>query len=121
MILATAALVTATSLFSATAFSNDYVERSEMGTITTETASNRSAAFKLGAGKLAMLQSSSPEQLSEHIRVFSIDTDESSVTLSNNAFVTVQERLGANGKLGYVALVNFELNYLEEDDSDDDH
>lgn len=119
----TTLLATSALLFGATAANAlTFMERSEKSTLITETASSRAQAYQLGANKLSALKSASQSQLTNNI-TFSLDVDESSVRIENGAYVTVQERMDANGKIGYVGLVNFEISYIQEDsegDSDSD-
>lgn len=120
----TTLLATSVLLFGATAANAlTFMERSEKSTLITETASSRAQAYQLGANKLSALKSASQSQLTNNNITFSVDVDESSVRIENGAYVTVQERMDANGKIGYVGLVNFEISYIEEDsegDSDSD-
>ena len=95
-------------------------EQHKKDTLTTETASSRAAAYQLGTSKLSQLQSASPRQLFNELDIFSIDADVDSTQLNNGSFVTVQERMGANGQLGFVGLVNVDVSYNEDRQSDND-
>jgi hypothetical protein len=95
-------------------------EQNEKDVLMTETASSRADAYQLGLNKLTQLQSASPRQLFNELDIFSLDADESSTRLKDGAYVTVQERTAANGKLGYVGLVNVDVSYNEDRDSDND-
>ncbi|PWQ93137.1 DUF3316 domain-containing protein [Leucothrix arctica] len=114
----TSLLVTSVLLISATAANASNFERHSKDILTTETASSRAEAYQLGTSKLSQLQSASPRQLFNELDIFSIDAVVSSAHLEDGSFVTVQERMGANGKLGYVGLVNVDVSYNEERDDD---
>lgn len=109
-------VVTSALLVSAAAANAGEFERSETNTITTETTSSRAQAYQLGVSKLSALKAASPRQLTNEIRVYTPDIVEETVRLEDDAYITVQERMDANGKLGYVGLVNIELRYTEIDD-----
>ncbi|PWQ96712.1 DUF3316 domain-containing protein, partial [Leucothrix arctica] len=95
-------------------------EQNEKDTVMTETASSRSEAYQLGLNKLTQLQSASPRQLFNELDIFSLDADESTTRLNDGAYITVQERTAPNGQAGYVGLVNVDVSYLEERQSDND-
>ncbi|PWQ96710.1 DUF3316 domain-containing protein [Leucothrix arctica] len=95
-------------------------EQHTKDTLTTETASSRAAAYQLGTNKLSQLQSASPSQLFNELDIFAIDADVDSAKLQNGSYVTVQERMGANGQLGFVGLVNVDVSYNEDRHSDND-
>ena len=98
-------------LISATAANASYFGTTVKDTIMTDTATTRAAAYQAGADKLSSLKSSSPRQLSNELSLFSPDIIERSVKLDSDGYVTVQERLGADGKVGYVGVVNVDVNY----------
>ena len=117
----TSLLAASVLLIGATAAQADYdFEQNEKETVRTEAASSRSEAYQLGLNKLTQLQSVSPRQLFNELDIFSLDADESSTRIEDGAYITVQERTSANGKLGYVGLVNIDVSYNEERDSDND-
>lgn len=120
----TTLVATSVLLFSATAANaHTFLERSQKSTLITETASSRAQAYQFGANKLSALKSASQSQLTNNNIKFSLDVDESSVRIEDGAYVTVQERMDANGRIGYVGLVNFEISYIQEDsegNSDED-
>ena len=106
-------LLAATSvlLISATAANASYFGTTIKDTLTTETATTRAAAYQAGSDKLSELKSSSPRELSNELGLFSPDIIERSVKLESDGYVTIQERLGADGQLGYVGVVNVDVNY----------
>ena len=93
-------------------------ERHTKDTLTTETASSRAEAYQLGTSKLSQLQSASPRALYNELGLYSSEAVETSTRLNDGAYVTIQERMGANGQLGYVGLVNVDVTYLEDRDND---
>jgi hypothetical protein len=116
----TTLVATSVLLLSATAANaHTFRDLSEKSTIMTEAASSRAQAYQFGANKLSALKSASQSQLTNNNITFSLDVDESSVRLENGAYVTVQERMDANGKIAYVGLVNFEISYTQEDSEGD--
>ena len=111
-------LLTATTvlLISATAATANDFGRTVTDKVMTETSTTRAAAYKAGADKLSELQSSSPRELSNKLGLFSPDIIERSVKLEGDGFVTIQERLSADGQLGYVGIVNIDVNYATHRD-----
>ena len=114
----TSLLATSVLLISATAANAYNFQQHERDVLTTETASSRSEAYQLGANKLAQLQSASPRQLFNELDIASIDANKRSTRLNSGSYVTVQERMGSNGKIGFVGLVNVDVSYTEERDDD---
>jgi len=115
--LATASIL----LISATAANaaSSYFATTIKDTVMTDTVSSRDAAYQAGTQKLSSLQSSTPRELSDELGLFyQDDVIERSIELGDNAYVTVQERRGANGEVGYVGVVNLNVSYdTHEDDN----
>jgi len=103
-------------LISATAATANDFGRTVKDKIMTETATTRAAAYKAGTDKLSELKSASPRELSNELGFFSPDIIERSVRLDSEGFVTIQERLNADGKFGYVGVVNVDVNYQTHKD-----
>ncbi|RVU80670.1 DUF3316 domain-containing protein, partial [Leucothrix sargassi] len=107
-----ALIATSVLLISATAANaNSFFEETSSKTITTGFADSRDAAYQSGIDKLSALKSVSPYQLSEEVGLFESDIQEDTVKVSEQSFVSVQERMNADGKLGYVGVVNIGINY----------
>ena len=89
-------------------------EQNRKDTVTTETASSRAEAYKLGASKLSQLQSASPSQLFNKLEIFSLRADENTTQLKDGAYVTVQEQIRENGQPGFIGMVNVGVSYIED-------
>ena len=98
---------------SATAGSSFEQTRSE--TLITSVAPTKAAAYQLGANKLAELKSDSSQQLEMALAtpLGSIESD--TLHLNEGGFVTIQERMNADGEIGYVGLVNVDFSFVEHD------
>jgi len=108
MIAATLLLATA----STTAFAFDHTDH-EM--IVTGVAPTKADAYKMGVDKLASLNNKSAYQLSLELAPGNVDSDTVSI---DNGFVTVEERANPSGQIGYVGLVNVDVNYSFDHDDD---
>ena len=82
----------------------------------TEKVATRAAAYQAGVDKLAVLKAASPIELSNELNIMSRHIDKSTVTLNDDAYVTVQERMGTAGEIVYIGVVNVGISYLENDD-----
>jgi len=109
MIATTLLLATA----STTAFAFDHTNH-EM--IVTGVAQTKADAYKIGVDKLSSLNNKSAYELSLELAPGNVDSDTVSI---DNGFITVQERANPNGQIGYVGLVNVDVNfsYDHEDDN----
>ena len=87
-------------------------------TLVTEVVPTHEAAYQLGVNKLSVLKNSSSFQLSYLLNTPLGDIEDGSLRLKDGAFITVEERMNADGKLGYVGQVNVSVNY-EMHESDD--
>ena len=107
-------IATSVLLISATAANADYFEAISSEKIKTEVTDSRAAAYKAGADKLSSLKSATPYALSDEIGLVRGDIEQDTVSIDDGAYITVQEQMAPNGKLGYVGVVNagisFEVN-----------
>ena len=113
-------LATSLLLIGASAANAYDFEQNERVVLQTQSTPNRGEAYQMGVDKLTQLQSASPRQLFNELDIFSLDADESSTRIKDGAYVTVQERVQANGKPVFVGLVNIDVTYTENRDSDND-
>ena len=103
-------------LASVSASAESVVKRIESNIIKTSVVASQAEAFQLGQNKLSQINSTSQNKLSQLLRLHSGRPDLSTLVLNEGAFITVQERMGANGQLSYVGLVNVDYSYDEIDD-----
>jgi len=108
---------TSVLLISTSATSANFFGTTVKDILMTEKVSTRDEAYKAGTEKLSSLKASTPRELSHELNLFNSDIIERTVKLNSEGYVTVQERLGANGQLAYVGVVNIDVNY-ETNDND---
>jgi hypothetical protein len=116
----TSLLATSALLISATTANAYDFEQFEKNVLTTETTSSRADAYKLGVNKLTQLKSASPSQLFNDLELFSPEANVNSTKLEDTSYVFVQERMDANGKVGFVGIVNADVTYKENRDRHND-
>ena len=113
LILASASAVAGTIPYSG---GND---RAESNTIVVSAASTKQAAYQAGLNRLVQLKTASPQQLSQSLKVHSSNIDGTTLHLKTGGYVTVQERMDAQGNISFVSSVNVGFHYLDtETDSD---
>jgi len=88
-------------------------ERYETNTITMTGESTKQAAFKSGASKLSLLKSASADQLSKELRVHSSNLDGTTLHMKEGGYISVQERMDANGNVSYTPIVTVNIHYAE--------
>ena len=87
--------------------------------VKTEAFNSRDAAYQAGINKLSALENASPRQLSREVDLFVTDNMRAnSVKLEDGAYVTIEERMSANGELEYVGVVNIDIDYEYSHDDD---
>ncbi|WP_372882905.1 DUF3316 domain-containing protein [Psychromonas sp.] len=106
-------------IFSATAFAapvvyGDYSEHSTNKTIKTAAADSKEAAYQLGLEKLNLLKAKSGTELNNEfaLQLGSLK-EKNSVTLNDNANITLQEVMNEQGQLVYTGLVNITYSYYQ--------
>ncbi len=77
----------------------------------TSVAPTKAAAYELGLNKLSALKNSTSSQLGYTLNTPLGDVEDGTIQLKEGAYITVQERLGADGKVGYVGQVNVDVSY----------
>ena len=112
----TAMIAASVLLIGATTANADYFDTVTKETIVTGVTDSRAAAYQAGADKLSSLKSASPYALADEVGLFGSDIEADTVHLDEGSYVTVQERLGADGKIGYVGVVNAGVSYESHDD-----
>ena len=85
--------------------------------IETPVAPTKAAAYDLGVNKLSTLTNSSPRQLEGALDTPFGDIEMDTLHVRDGGYVTVEERVDANGKVGYIGQVNIDVEY-EMHDSD---
>ena len=91
------------------------VANSSHETIETPVAATKAAAYEQGVSKLSSLKNSSPAKLNYALGTYFGDIEESTLRIKDGGYVTVQERADANGTIGYVGIVNVDVDYQEHD------
>lgn len=108
-------MIASTLLFASVTATAGTTVRSEHDTLATSFVTSKAAAYQQGENLLAQLKTDSAQKLSSSLSIHSGSADTSTIHLDQGAFVTVEERMDANGKLGYVGLVNVDYSYTESD------
>lgn len=85
--------------------------------IVTPVVPTKAAAYQQGVNKLSALKNSSPSQLRRSLSTPFGEIEPGSLRLKEGGYVTVQERADASGRIGYVAIVNIDVDF-ERHDSD---
>ncbi len=110
------AIIAATLLLASASVSAEITKRSDSSTFVMNSVQTKQSAYQLGQSKLIELQTLSPRQLSRALQVHSVTADVQTLKLNNGGYVTVQEKMDANGEIAYVGLVKVDFSYLEIDD-----
>jgi uncharacterized protein YdeI (BOF family) len=103
-----ALIVTTMALLSAQAFASDSFQGWRV--VQTADASSKTAAYELALDKLEQLKQDSSVELNNdlgHVTAYS-----SSVSLNEDAYVTVVEKMDKNGDMKYTGNVNVSVSYL---------
>ena len=111
-------VVTSALLMGATTANAAYFEQSMKETLTTKDATSFAEAYQLGIEKLSILKSIPPEELTNEVHGYSPNIDKRSARVEDDSYVTVQERMYADGILCYVGLVSVEMSYQEQPKKD---
>ncbi|RCR65082.1 DUF3316 domain-containing protein [Vibrio harveyi] len=117
----TALLVAAMAITSASAFANpiftsgNYVSREEMKTLSVEPTATSDAAYQQAFAELNALKSMSARELNKELNISNFNIASKSTHLKDSGFITVQERMNADGQLEYVGTVNVKVHYVERD------
>ncbi|MGB5444792.1 MAG: DUF3316 domain-containing protein [Psychromonas sp.] len=112
-------LASAMVIFSATAFAGpvvygDYSVHSTNKTIKTAPAESKEAAYKLGLEKLNQLKAESGDELNNEFALqLGSFKEKNSVTLKDNANITLQEVMNEQGQIVYTGLVNITYSYSQ--------
>ena len=101
-------IVTAMILLNTQILAGTYHANESIKTVDT---TSKVAAYELGLEKLKMLQNDTPEQLKQHLGGISLFLNV--VRLDEGAYITVQERMGPDGKFIYNAVVHVSVTYAE--------
>ncbi|MFT6927556.1 MAG: hypothetical protein ACJAZP_003193 [Psychromonas sp.] len=114
VLLASAMVFLSANVFAGTAVYGDYGVHYDSKIIKTQTVDTKEAAYSLGLEKSNQLKSESGSELSNELALFlSSSKEKNSITLDDNAFITVQESLNAQGDTAYSGLVNVTYSYSQ--------
>ena len=84
-------------------------------TLDTPVASTKAAAYQQGVSKLSLLEGSTAAQLNYRLGTYYGDIEEDTLDVKDGGYVTVQERVMADGSTGYVGLVHIDVSYDRHD------
>ena len=90
-------------------------EQSLTKTLTTSTVPTKAAALQLGADKLNQLKNSSTVQLENTLDVPFGEIESNTLHLKDEGYVSIEERMDANGQLGYAAVVEVNVGFVPHD------
>ncbi|MFT6927560.1 MAG: hypothetical protein ACJAZP_003197 [Psychromonas sp.] len=114
VLLASAMVILSANVFAGTAVYGDYGVHHDSKVIKTQTVDTKEGAYSLGLEKSNQLKSESGSELSNELALFlSSSKEKNSITLNDNAFITVQESLNAQGEMAYSGLVNVTYSYSQ--------
>ena len=105
ILIASAMVVLSTQAFADETYYSDQ-------TVITADASSKTAAYEQGMTKLNSLESASANQLEKEFWWVAMPTN--NMALEEGAFVTVSEKMTADGQLVYNGVVNLSVAYEEE-------
>lgn len=108
-------IITASLLLASVSANASLWERTKAETLQTSVASTKAAAYQLGINKLMQLKAIPQRGLNLTASVHTRGFVESTLKINEGSFITVQERMIENGRLGYVGLVNIVYSYVEND------
>ncbi|RVU86648.1 DUF3316 domain-containing protein [Leucothrix sargassi] len=114
----TTLLATSVLLIGASAANAYTFEETTSDQIFTGMTNSKEAAYQSGLAKIQSLKSASPYELYDEVGLFGADIEADTVELEDGAYVTVQERLQANGQKAFVGVVNLDVSYEVHDDDD---
>lgn len=90
-------------------------EQTRSETQVTSTTATKAEAYQLGVNKLTKLRNVTSQQLEMALTTPLGNIESNSLRLNDGGYITIQERMDANGKIGYVGLVNIDFSYIEHD------
>lgn len=102
-----ALIATTIALLSANAFASDTFSESRV--VKTADVTNKAAAYELALDKLNTLQNDSAVELNNDLG--HVSNYANSVSLNDGAYITVAEKMDANGNLQYTGLVNVSVTF----------
>jgi len=114
VVLAAAMVILSANVFAGTAIYGDYGVHHESKVIKTQTVGTKAAAYSLAVEKLNQIKSGSGSELSnEFALLLGSSKEKNSVTLGDDAYMTVQESVNEQGNIAYSGLVNVTYSYSQ--------
>ncbi|WP_298940575.1 DUF3316 domain-containing protein [uncultured Psychromonas sp.] len=101
----TALIASTMAILSTQAFAYNTTSHQATRTITTADMTSKAAAYDLAFDKLATLKTASPTELNNDLGRVAFNYP-NSVELNDGAYITVAEKINANGNTVYTGLVN---------------
>jgi predicted RNA-binding protein with PIN domain len=86
-----------------------------MKTLSVEPTATSDAAYQQAFAELNALKSMSARELNKELNISNFNIASKSTHLKDSGFITVQERMNADGQLEYVGTVNVKVHYAERD------
>jgi len=111
-----ASTVSAMTMLSTPAFADDITYANE--TVLTADASSKSVAYEQGISALNELQAASSNDLEQ--KFWWLGMPANNMTLESGAFVTVAEKMTADGQLVYNGIVHASVAYESDENEQDD-
>jgi len=114
VILAASMAILSANVFAGNAVYGDYGVHHDSKVIKTQTVETKDAAYSLAVEKSKQLKAESGSELSNEFAL-SLDSfkEKNSVTLGENAYITVQESVNEQGNIAYSGLVNVTYSYSQ--------
>lgn len=111
-------VILSANAFAGTALYGNYSQYHESKVIKTQPVESKSSAYSLALEKSEQLKSESGSELSTEFRLL-LDTskEKNSVTLEENAYITVQESMNAQGDIVYTGMLNVNYSYSQANQS----
>jgi len=114
VILATSMVILSANVFAGNALYGDYGVYHDSKVIKTQLVETKSSAYSLALEKSEQLKSESGSELSDEFTLFlNSSKEKNSVTLDDNAYITVQESMNAQGNIVYTGILNVNYSYYQ--------
>jgi hypothetical protein len=103
------------SVTAATLQASTYVlEQTNTNALVMSAASSKQAAYELGLNKLSQLKTMPSKDLSQVLNINSYNINDRTLHIKDSGYVTVEERINADGKVSFVSIINVDSHYLED-------
>ncbi|MFT4837056.1 MAG: hypothetical protein ACI9IJ_001983 [Psychromonas sp.] len=118
VILASAMVILSANVFAGSTVYGNYSQYHENKVIKTQVVDTKSNAYSLAFEKSEQLSAKSGSELSDELALsLSSFKEKNSVTLNDNAYITVQESMNTQGDLVYTGMLNVDYSYSQANQS----